>query len=135
MPSAGSDLAGRMSRGLGTRFSYFGRALLAIAMLGAAIANVHAEDRVFELEIHSEGPTAEPRTLTVRQNDQVVVRLTSDKPLQVHLHGYDIESDVVPKRVTSLRLTATATGRFSIEIHSKESLRQRPLAYLEVQPR
>ena len=124
-----------MSRGLGTRFSYFGRALLAAAMLGAAIANAHAEDRVFELEIHSEGPTAEPRTLTVRQNDQVVVRLTSDKPLQVHLHGYDIESDVVPKRVTSLRLTATATGRFSIEIHSKESLRQRPLAYLEVQPR
>jgi len=104
-------------------------------MLGAAIGNAHAEDRVFELEIPSEGPTAEPQVLTVRQDDQVVLRLSSDKPLQVHLHGYDIESDVVPKRVTSLRFTATATGRFPIEIHSREPVKQRPLAYLEVRPR
>jgi len=124
-----------MFTGPGTRFSYSGRALLTAALLGAAIANAHAEDRVFELEIHGEGPTVEPQVLTVRENDQVVVRLSSDKPLQVHLHGYDIESDVVPKRVTSLRFTATATGRFPIEIHSRESLKQRPVAYLEVRPR
>jgi hypothetical protein len=55
--------------------------------------------------------------------------------VQVHLHGYDIEKDVVPNVVTSFRLTATATGRFPIEIHSKEPLKQRPLAYLEVRPR
>ena len=119
----------------GTRFSYFGRALLIAALLAVAIGTAHAEERVFELEIHSEGPTAKPRVLTVRQNDQVVVRLSSDRPVQVHLHGYDIESDVVPKLVTSLRLTATATGRFPIEIHSRESHKQPPLAYLEVRPR
>jgi len=109
--------------------------LLIAALFGAAIANTHAEDRVFELEIHSERPTAQPPVLAVHQNDQVVVRVSSDKPLQVHLHGYDIESDVVPNVVTSLRFTATATGRFPIEIHSREPLKQRPLAYLEVRPR
>jgi len=109
--------------------------LLIAAMFGAAIANAHAEERVFELEIHGEGPTAKPQVLAVRQNDQVVVRVSSDKPLQVHLHGYDIESDVVPNVVTSLRFTATATGRFPIEVHSREPLKQRPLAYLEVRPR
>jgi hypothetical protein len=109
--------------------------LLTAALLGAAIGNAHAEDRVFELEIHSEAPTAKPQVLAVRQNDQVVVRLSSDKPLQVHLHGYDIERDVVPNVVTSLSFTATATGRFPIEIHSREPLKQRPLAYLEVRPR
>ena len=121
--------------GPGTRFSYSRRALLTAALLAAAIGNAHAEERVFELEIHSGRPTANPPVLTVRQNDQVVVRVSSDKPLQVHLHGYDIEGDVVPNLVTSLRFTATATGRFPIESHSKEPLERRPLAYLEVRPR
>jgi hypothetical protein len=111
-----------------------GRALLAAALLERR-SQTPAEERVFELAIHSEGPTAKPPVLTVRQNDQVVVRVSSDKPLQVHLHGYDIESDVAPNLVTSLRFTATATGRFPIEIHSKEPPKQRPLAYLEVRPR
>jgi len=108
--------------------------LLTAALLGAAIGNAHAEDRVFELEIHSEGPTSKPTVLAVRQNDRVVLLVSSDKPVQVHLHGYDIESNVVPNVVTSLRFTATATGRFPIEIHSREPLKQRPLAYLEVRP-
>jgi len=120
--------------GPGTGLTYFRRTLLIAALLGAAIANVHAEDRVFELEIHGERPTAKPPVLAVRQNDQVVVHVSADKPVQVHLHGYDIESDVVPNVVTSLRFTATATGRFPIEIHSREPLKQRPLAYLEVRP-
>ena len=120
--------------GPGTRFTYSGRTLLIAALLGAGIANAHAEDRVFELEIHSEGPTSKPTVLAVRQNDRVVLLVSSDKPVQVHLHGYDIESNVVPNVVTSLRFTATATGRFPIEIHSREPLKQRPLAYLEVRP-
>jgi hypothetical protein len=121
--------------GPGTRFTHSGRTLLIAALLGAAIANAHAEERVFELEIHSEGPTAKPAVLAVHQNDQVVIRFRSDKPVQVHLHGYDIESDVVPNVVTSMRFIATATGRFPIELHSREALKQPRLAYLEVRPR
>jgi heme/copper-type cytochrome/quinol oxidase subunit 2 len=121
--------------GAGTRFTYAVRTLLIAALLGAAIANAHAEDRVFALEIHSEAPTAKPQVLAVRQNDQVVIHVSSDKPVQVHLHGYDIERDVVPNVVTSLSFTATATGRFPIEIHSRAPLKQPPLAYLEVRPR
>ena len=99
------------------------------------MANAHAEERVFALDIDSEGRAAKPAVLTVRQNDEVVIRVSSDKSVQVHLHGYDIESDVVPNVVKSLRFTATATGRFPIEIHSRELVKQRPLAYLEVRPR
>lgn len=99
------------------------------------MANAHAEERVFALGIHSQAPPTKPAVLAVSQNDQVVVRVSSDKPVQVHLHGYDIESDVEPDVVTSLRFTATATGRFPIEIHSREPHKQRPLAYLEVRPR
>ena len=119
----------------GTRLANAVRTPLIAALLGAAIANAHAEDRVFELQIHGEAATAQSQVFTVRQNDQVTIRVSSDKPVQVHLHGYDIESDVAPNVVTTLRLTATATGRFPIEIHSRQAHKQRPLAYLEVRPR
>jgi hypothetical protein len=109
--------------------------LLIAALFGAAIANAQAEDRVFALDIHSEKPAAKPQVLAVHQNDHVVVRVSSDKPVQIHLHGYDIERDVAPNVVTSLSFAATATGRFPIEIHSREPLKQPPLAYLEVRPR
>ena len=99
------------------------------------IGKVLAEDRVLEIAIHNAESPADPPVLSVRQNDQVVVHVTSDKPLHVHLHGYDIESDVAPNVVTSLRFTATATGSFPFEIHSNEPRKHRPLAYLEVRPR
>jgi hypothetical protein len=117
------------------RFAYSRRTFLTAVLLVTVIGKVLAEDRVLELAIHNAESPAKPPVLSVLQNDQVVVRLTSDKPLHVHLHGYDIESDVAPNLVTSLRFTATATGRFPIEIHSNEPRKQRPLAYLEVRPR
>jgi hypothetical protein len=119
----------------GTRFTYFKRTLAIAALLAVAVANAHADERVFPLDIHTQAPPAKPAVLAVRQNDRVVIRVSADQPVQVHLHGYDIESDVVPNVVTSLRFTATATGRFPLEIHSKDPRKQAPLAYLEVRPR
>jgi hypothetical protein len=116
------------------RFAYSRRTFLTAALFVTVTRRVLAEDRVLELAIHNAESPATPPVLSVRQNDQVVVHLTSDKP-HVHLHGYDIESDVAPNLVTSLRFTATATGRFPIEIHSNEPRKQPPLAYLEVRPR
>lgn len=108
---------------------------LLIAVFLLTTGKAFAEDRVLDLAIHDAVPPAQAQILSVLQNDRVVLRLTSDKLVQVHLHGYDIESDVAPGRVTSLRFVATATGRFPIEIHSHDPRRQRPLAYLEVRPR
>ena len=117
------------------RFAYSRRTFLITVLLGSVSGPAFAEDRVLELVIHNAESPAKPPVLSVHQNDQVVIRLISDKPLHVHLHGYDIESDVAPHLVTSLRFTASATGRFPIEIHSNEPRKQRPLAYLEVLPR
>ena len=117
------------------RFAYSRRTFLTAVLLATVIGEVLAEDRVLELAIHNAESPAKPPVLSVLQNDRVVVRLTSDKPLHVHLHGYEIESDVVPNVVTSLRFTATVTGRFPIEIHSDQPRKPRPLAYVEVRPR
>lgn len=118
-----------------TRFAYSRPTLLVAVLLAATMANAHAEERVFALDIHGQAQRGKPAVLAVRQDDEVVIRVSSDKSVQVHLHGYDIESDVVPNVVTSLRFTVTATGRFPIEVHSRKPHKQRPLAYLEVRPR
>jgi hypothetical protein len=117
------------------RFKYARHTLLIGAFLGALSQQALGETRIVELAIRSEEVSPKARVLSVLQDDEVVVHITSDRPLQIHLHGYDIESDIVPNVVTSLRFTATATGRFPVEVHYKQPRKQRPLAYVEVRPR
>ena len=117
------------------RLEYRRRTLLIDVLLLLVTGSALAEDRILELGIHDAESSAKPPVLSVRQNEQVVLRLTSDQPLHVHLHGYDIESDVAPGLVTALRFTATATGRFPLEAHYEQKRRRSPLAYIEVRPR
>jgi hypothetical protein len=57
------------------------------------------------------------RLIRVKQNDVVKLEWSTDKPISVHLHGYDIEKDVKPGTVTPMTFTARATGRFTVEPH------------------
>jgi hypothetical protein len=42
----------------------------------------------------------------------VKLRWTTDRPIILHLHGYDIEAKVEPGAVTEMAFTARAAGRF-----------------------
>ena len=64
----------------------------------------------------------------------VIDERTSDRPLVLHLHGYDIERRVAASAVTEFAFTAAATGRFPIEIHD-DAHHEPPLAIIEVYPR
>jgi hypothetical protein len=134
--SAADDRIVTNGRRTAIRFARLSRILLCVVPLASIPGKVLAGDRVLDLAIHDGRSGAErPPVFSVLQNDRVVIRLTSDEPLHVHLHGYDIESDVAPNHATSLRCTATATGRFPLEIHSSQARKQAPLAYVEVRPR
>jgi len=61
----------------------------------------------------------------------VTLRWTSDIPVEVHLHGYDLEEEVSPGEETDLSFEADLTGRFEIEEHETET----ELGTLLVQPR
>ena len=117
------------------RFGTSGLAVLIGAFLGPCSQLAWAESRMVELAIHDGEASPNARVLSVTQDDEVVVRIVSDRALHIHLHGYDIESDIVPNVATSLRFTATATGRFPIEVHSSQDRKRQPLAYVEVRPR
>jgi hypothetical protein len=59
------------------RFAYSRRTFLTAVLLVTLTGKVLAEDRVLELAIHDAESPAKPPVLSVLQNDQVVVRLTS----------------------------------------------------------
>ena len=94
-----------------------------------------AEPRLFELSVRAGALPEDSRVVRVRQGDDVTIRWTTDKPLTIHLHGYDLEAKLTPGKPVSMRLAARATGRFAIEVHAHGSDKERTIGYLEVHPR
>ncbi len=83
------------------------------------------------LALSIEDGAMEPSEVEVREGDRVTLRLTSDKPVELHLHGYDLEEEVSPGAAATLSFEADLPGRFEIEDHESEDT----LGVLLVQPR
>lgn len=95
-------------------------------------------ERVFELAIRAGALAPDKRVLRVLQNDAVRLRWTADARTIVHLHGYDIETEIVPGRSVEMPFRAHASGRFPVSVHGDRgdgSHHGRPLTILEVHPR
>jgi hypothetical protein len=67
---------------------------------------------------------------TIDKGDKVVLVVLTDSGEAVHLHGYNIENEIVPGKPTRLPFTANIAGRFEVELHPTDTL----LAVLEVKP-
>jgi hypothetical protein len=103
---------------------------------GANAQSQRPVEQVFELRLEGGEVADEVRTLRVTEGDRVRLRWTADAPTILHLHGYDIEQEVAPGRVTELQFEAYATGRFPIEVHGSDHFdHEAPLLVLEVYPR
>jgi len=87
------------------------------------------QEATFALTI--EGGTMTPDELDVDEGVRVNLRITSDVPLEFHLHGYDLEEEIEPNEPAELSFDATSTGRFEIEDEQTEE----ELGVLLVQPR
>ncbi len=112
--------------------------LLLIGML--APARAQAADVTFDIRIDKGHVAPKMRLIRVTQGDNVRLRWTSDRPIVVHLHGYDIEKRVVPGAVAEMAFTAHATGRFGVEEHKPNargghSHGEASLVRIEVRPR
>src|ERR1700680_1895694 len=103
-----------------TRLSLIRSALAAGAMallLWSATNVVTAGEVTFVLRIANGRLPENMRLIRVKQNDVVKLEWSTDKPLSIHLHGYDIEKVVGPGAVSEMTFTARATGRFTGEPH------------------
>jgi len=67
---------------------------------------------------------------TVHKGDKVVLVVRTDSGEAVHLHGYNIEKDVLPGQAVRMPFTANIAGRFEVELHPTDAL----LAVVEVKP-
>ena len=71
-----------------------------------------------------------PDEVEVEEGDHVTLRLTSEDPLEVHIHGYDLQRELASGKPVTLSFEADLTGRFEIEDHEFEEV----LGMLLVQP-
>ena len=90
-------------------------------------------EQTFDLRIAHGSVAKEMQVLRVKQGDLVKLRWTTDEPMTLHLHGYNIEKDAKPGAVTEFAFKAYATGRYPITVHGPEN--HFTLVYVEVYPR
>ena len=111
--------------------------LIATAAAGAA----GPPDKTFDLTIARGALPAEQRVLRVVKGDTVRLRVMSDAPGEIHLHGYRLETKLVPGVPGEIVFKAHATGRYRLEWHPAGGTGKSgghhgpPPATLEVRPR
>jgi hypothetical protein len=93
------------------------QALLLAISLTSALNAAEAAQVTYALNIVNGRVPDNMRLIRVKQDDVVKLEWSTDKPMTVHLHGYDIEQELKPGTVTQMTFTAHATGRFTIEPH------------------
>ena len=91
--------------------------LLGLAMAASSAGVVSADDVTFVLKIENGRVPRNMRLIRVKQGDAVKLQWSSDRRMSLHLHGYDIEKEVVPGTVTEMSFDARATGRFTVAPH------------------
>ena len=118
------------------------RSLLGLVICSAS--SVYAADapvRSFNLTIVRGAVSAEQRVLKVEKGDAVRVRVTSDAPGELHLHGYRLAAQLSPGTPAELAFTAYATGRYPFEGQGTGAAAKPgahhgpPPAVIEVQPK
>jgi cbb3-type cytochrome oxidase subunit 3 len=87
------------------------------------------QERALEVSI-SDGEMS-PEEISARKGDRVTLNIESDEPIELHVHGYDVEREVGPGEPGRLSFEADLTGRFEIENHETEE----ELGELQVRPR
>jgi FtsP/CotA-like multicopper oxidase with cupredoxin domain len=80
------------------------------------------------VRVRGGSPVGGIQRLTVQRGERVRVLVVSDVGDEVHLHGYDRSADVAPGAPAEIRLRATITGRFEIELEERGT----PIAELQV---
>jgi len=113
---------------------------LALLLITAGAPALAAE-LTFDIKIEHGRVPDTMRLIRVNEGDVVKLRLVSDQPMVLHLHGCDIEKRVAAGAITELAFTAYATGRFPIHVHAQgagaggHEHEDAPLAAIEVYPR
>ncbi len=115
--------------------------LLFCVIAAAAAYAADSAQKTFSLTISQGTLPAQQRVLRVDKNDIVRLRVASNAPGEIHLHGYRLELKVTAAGESELSFKAHATGRYRMEWHPAGETAKKgdhhgpPLATLEVRPK
>ena len=98
--------------------------------------------RAIELRIVARRVEGGSDTIRLVRGEKATLRLTSDEPMTIHVHGYDIETPLIPGTTATMAIQAHFAGRFPVTGHIHDSStskasaqkhhREPTLFYLEV---
>jgi FtsP/CotA-like multicopper oxidase with cupredoxin domain len=109
-------------------------AAAAISLLSLSDSRAQSAPKTLDLAIVNGRISLKSDTIRVKKGDQVELRWSSDRPIVLHLHGYDIERKVAPESAAVMSFNANLTGRFPVSEHKHGGRHQPPILYLEVHP-
>lgn len=108
-----------------------------LAGLTTAGISLAQESKQFDLLLKGGTLPKAQQIIRVKQNDQVELRWSTDLPINLHLHGYDVMISVIPGEPTVTMLKTRIAGRFSVEkLQDKKGGHHHggKVLYLEVYP-
>jgi FtsP/CotA-like multicopper oxidase with cupredoxin domain len=91
------------------------------------------EPDAFQIQLRDGAPAGGVAQFEVTRGDQVRIAITSDEDAELHIHGYEIEDQLVAGQTTRVAFDADIDGKFEIEAHS-HATGDIPLGELTVQP-
>jgi hypothetical protein len=106
---------------------------IAAITTGTDLAAAQPAAKVFELLLVKGRVTGE-ETLRVKRGERVELRWKSDRPIELHLHGYDLEAKAAPQAPATMAFDAKIAGRFPVTEHTHGPGHHRAIVYLEVHP-
>ena len=59
-----------------------------------------------------------PELITTTEKSTITLNIKSDMNGSIHIHGYNIESELLKNKVTILEINLNATGSFPIALHT-----------------
>ncbi len=85
----------------------------------------------FELVVKDRKLVTGPETLSVKEGQEVTIKITVDEDEELHVHGYDKSINLMKDVPGELKFTANLTGRFPYELEDSKT----ELGNLEVSPK
>jgi hypothetical protein len=112
--------------------------MLAVLLIPAGARSSCAQgasaEKRFAFELAAGRLVSGEKTVKVLKGDRVELVWASDRPAELHLHGYDLHLRAGPEAAAAMRFEARVAGRFPLEFHDSSG-RHRTLIYVEVHPR
>lgn len=91
--------------------------LLALCTVIVTSSCTTSAPEIVELDISITNKSMTPNEISVKQNDTLVMNISSDEDGSIHIHGYDIEKKVSKNVKQQLKLDTYATGMYNIAFH------------------